>query len=106
MDTGLWMNLFNYKAKPMLVMDLVSLFTYLVIIYAMVQLNSRLHNNLVQNVYDIINNRQRIYLMLSFVTISYFAGSWKHQLALYGANITANMLFVYMSSDIIYDIYP
>ena len=61
---------------------------------------------MVQNVYDIINTRQRIYLMLSFVIISYFAGSWKHQLAVYAANITTNMLFVYMSSDIIYDLYP
>ena len=97
MDTGLWMALFNVPCASHISIDLLALMFYVIMIELLVALN----DDLVQQCYAILNNKTRWVLLMGWSFGSVFIGQMKHQFAIYVVNITTNMLFVYMASDLL-----
>lgn len=98
MDTGLWMSLFNIDSQQNLLVDTGALVFYLLLVRGLVAIN---RNTLLNDCWKILNNKSRHIFLLLWLLTSFAAGKHKHAFAAYSFNIAANMLFVYMSCDIL-----
>ena len=97
MDTGLWMALFNVENEQSFFMDLLAMVVYLLVVEVLVYFNDAL----IKRCYEILNDKKRMLSFVIWTIIGCVAGPYKHRFATYTFNIAANMLFVYMSADIL-----
>ena len=95
MDTGMWMGLFDTPATPDIVQDLCVLAAYLILVRVLVYVNGKQ----MQRVYDIIDSKYRYAALISFVLVLRLCGQYKHNFAAYAANLTTNLLVVWMASQ-------
>ena len=95
MDTGMWMGLFDTPASPDIVQDLCVLAAYMILVRILVYVNGKQ----VQRTHEIMDSKYRYAALISFVLVARLCGQYKHNFAVYAANITANMLFVWMSAQ-------
>lgn len=97
MDTGLHAAIFNFPPIQRFGFDCWVVAGYIAFIHLFVSLQNRT----IRDTYTVINDKERFMYLGLFLLGCFVTGPYKHVAIILGSNLTANMLFVYLSKDIV-----